>query len=656
MGACHRLGGIYRAALLALLLLAAVPAAAQTISVTAPGTLDQQGATYVLDQDVSAPGTAFYLTARGITFDLNGHTVTYNTEASATPVYGISVGSPSAWVNMDESGMRIRNGTVVQGAGASLHSDAVYVHYTNPRNLEISGLHLTVSGSSCHGITVDWGRTFDVHDNTITSNVSQIVNRYAYDGYAMYFKAVTDSSIHDNVVAGGHGGIATVTCINTTISGNDISHRAVDTNGYGILLWAPSGLQVYQNHIHTPDGVGLLVDGPYGNTAIYANTIDVQMGPKPEYGYGYTAWGIKCRTYPNQNPLGGLDLHDNIIHATTGAGLVQAAGIGIYDSHPDLNNRYYHNDITAVTTDSTKEAVGIRLAGIKAADTGTRIYENTVTSNSANLDLTSADGAGPDGIVFASNTLVRGANPIGYHTITIGYWTYATEHTVFLDTRVTGGASVEDVGFDAASGGAAYSYSVQWYLTVTAHDALGNPVAGASVTAAPQPGGEEVTGTTDDQGVAKLALTQYFRSGVTYPVTSSYLYHTPHTVRVHKEGYQDVVQEVTMDASKAVEATLLPPGGTTAGVELAETVDSDSPVPGEVVTYTIAFTNPGPDPLTAVVIVGSVPAEVQYVPGSARLGGVTVSPDPYSAGQIAVPVGTLGPGAEGVVTYQAVVR
>ena len=52
-------------------------------NVTACGTLNQAGATYVLQNDVSSEGSCFAIVASGITLDLNGHTVTYD---NGTPI------------------------------------------------------------------------------------------------------------------------------------------------------------------------------------------------------------------------------------------------------------------------------------------------------------------------------------------------------------------------------------------------------------------------------------------------------------------------------------------------------------------------------------------------------------------------------------------
>jgi uncharacterized repeat protein (TIGR01451 family) len=657
MKASHLLGRTYRAALFALLLATALPAAAETISVTAPGTLDRQGATYVLAQDVSAPGTAFYIVGRGITFDLNGHTITYNAQPSATPVYGICVGTPTQWLNMDDTGLVIKNGSITQGAGASGFSDALYFRYTNPRNTELTGLHLTVQGDSAHVIAISGGKGFSIHDNVFTSNVATIQTRYHYDGYLIDMGSVTGAVISSNTMTGGHGGVVLVTCSDVEISANDISHRCLAGNGYGVLLWNPTGVRIFGNSIHSEDGLGILIDNNWQNVEVYNNTIDVKMRPKDE---GQTVWGMKCRSWVTSTTAHGLDVHDNVIRVTTGdAYLPYAAGIGIYSARPAIDARFHNNDITAITTSPAKAAEGIRVAGDEASDTGTLVYDNTITSNNVNIGFSSEDGHGANGIIFTSNTLVKGDNPLNYHTIRMGYWRCASEGQTFIDTRTGSGASVHDVLLEGSDPPGVYDYSmlVKWYLDVAVTDAAGAPVAGATVTAVDQAGNTEVAALTDSLGQARLTLTQYVRSGTTYPPTSVYQQATPHLIRVAKPGYADSSQSVTMDASKSLAVTLAPSDeGASPELSLTMTVDKPTAVPGEAVTYTIAFTNSTTGALSSAVVTSSVPAEVQYVPGSTRLGGVTVTPDPYTAGQIAVPVGTLAPGAGGVVTYQAVVK
>jgi hypothetical protein len=65
-----------------------------------PYYLDQAGKTYVLQTDVTTDGTAFAIIAQNVTFDLNGHTITYNNAAPIT----------------------IANGSFEQGSGTSATS------------------------------------------------------------------------------------------------------------------------------------------------------------------------------------------------------------------------------------------------------------------------------------------------------------------------------------------------------------------------------------------------------------------------------------------------------------------------------------------------------------------------------------------------------
>jgi len=634
-------------------------AGAETVPLSAPGILDREGATYVLTQDISAPGTALTIVARGITLDLNGYTVTYNTEPSDTPVYGITVGSPEVWLNMDERGLRIRNGSIVQGAGGSAHSHAVYMRYTSPRNVEISGLDIGIWGDDSKGVHINWGSQFHIHDNRITSNVSVCTNRHAYDSYAVWIGgAATGVSFHHNTIRGGHGGIAVTRGNDVAIYENDISHRCLAGNGYGVTLYAPRNTVVHSNRIVSEDGLGILVDNEYQNVEITGNYIDVRMVPKAE---GIYAWGIKCRTYPEvANPYG-LRVRANVITSTTGEGyLPWAAGIGIYDGHQHLGNEYSNNAITAISTDATKRAAGIIVAGAKAANTGTVVYGNRIVSNHVNVKLSSSDGEGADGIRFVSNTLVRAENPVDYATLGVGHWTCSTLDTVFLDTRTENGADIHDAMLVPRSGGGEYSYYVSWYLDVEVRNDAGHPVEGAAVvgtTASEGEGGERVVRMTDARGLARLELTEYYRHGMTWPATSEYEHRTPHVVTVHKDGYEPWSDRVVMDASKTIGVTLVPEeaaGEPDVSVQLS----ADRPVvaPGEVVTYTIEVRNTSTSTLGPVVVVDPIPEHCVYVPGSAKLDGVPISPDPYSAGQMTVVLDTVEPGQARRVTFQVVLR
>jgi len=573
-----------------------------TVHINSCQTLNQANTNYILDNDVQSAGTCFRIIAPGISLDLGGHTVTYNNQQgdiscgaydssgiTHSCAYGVTIGDDGHWLNVNsDSYIKILNGSIVQGNGTGTYSHAILGRYTNLNNLEVGSVNITVHTDDSSAIKLDGSTGSNIHDNTITSNITYIHNRHAYDGYAMHLYPI-NANIYNNKIMGGQGGIFVggSGAGNINIYSNDISHRALDTNGYGIMISNYGSqpihdVKAYNNNIHTTDGCGIEIDGNYYNIEIYSNNINVQMGPKfinNGFGYALTAWGIKGRQ-GNQDVtgLGRMRVHDNIIVSTTKDGQVQdAAGIGIYDSGSNLNNEYYNNIITVSTDGSLvpienpkpRIAAGIKNAGDRiggscctgdiVSDSGTRISNNTITSNNYNIWLATEDGVGQNNLAWTSNTLIKGANPINYHTLRMGFWIQATQGHIFLDTKTLNGADIDDLEI-AGDPGAPYSLYVKWYLDVLVKNASGQAIPGASVSAAATGGGAESPSvTTDANGRARLELTQYYRYGNTYPPTSNYTNYTPHNLTVSAAGYSPKNSSTTMDTSKEMAVVL---GGT----------------------------------------------------------------------------------------------
>lgn len=69
-------------------------------SITKPYYLNQPGATYILDEDISAEGTALVIDADGITVDLNGHKIIFGNTNVSVPNFDFEQGNgtvPSNW-------------------------------------------------------------------------------------------------------------------------------------------------------------------------------------------------------------------------------------------------------------------------------------------------------------------------------------------------------------------------------------------------------------------------------------------------------------------------------------------------------------------------------------------------------------------------------
>jgi uncharacterized repeat protein (TIGR01451 family) len=93
---------------------------------------------------------------------------------------------------------------------------------------------------------------------------------------------------------------------------------------------------------------------------------------------------------------------------------------------------------------------------------------------------------------------------------------------------------------------------------------------------------------------------------------------------------------------------------------LCKTTDKEGVQIGDVVTFTLKFTNTGGQPMTGVIVSDSLTGRLEYVTGSARSDRETIfTMQDNEAGSRVLRwevAGRLQPGESGVVSFQARVR
>src|SRR5947209_6916760 len=100
-----------------------------------------------------------------------------------------------------------------------------------------------------------------------------------------------------------------------------------------------------------------------------------------------------------------------------------------------------------------------------------------------------------------------------------------------------------------------------------------------------------------------------------------------------------------------------PNGPATSINKLVNVVRSHAAKPGDTVTYSITFKNYGGSPATNVVLGDDVPAGITALPQTVTYDGANIASSATLAGQrLSVRIGTLGTGAVGTVTFDAVVQ
>jgi hypothetical protein len=230
-----------------------------------PYMLYQNGATYVLTEDITASGTAIIVQGGKITLDLNGHTVVYGNNTSSQ-VFGVQINS--------EDSCKVVNGRIVQGERSGDYSNAIRSFKSSNFGVEICGISTDVHLDNAQPMVFRHDQ-LEVHHNDIYSRVINLESRHWPGNVMLRIDAAGKNVyLHDNLLTEGcHRAIliGSGTLSNVEINHNDIRHHQQYVNGYAI---APgSGAKVHHNKI-TSTGRGVHLTGQ--STEFYNNYIDIQ--------------------------------------------------------------------------------------------------------------------------------------------------------------------------------------------------------------------------------------------------------------------------------------------------------------------------------------------------------------------------------------------
>lgn len=549
----------------------------EAADITACGTISTSG-TYILQNDISSDGTCITLNSNSVTLDLNGHSITYN-DIAGDNIYGVLI----TW---NKSGIRITNGTFIQGPGNGYLSSGIYSQ--QGKNLEFDHLTFHYQGDNNSGINqVGSGistANLNIHDNFLYPNGTKRADpNLGYPTHYGVFSAIRMEgtggavSIKDNYIEGkGYMGISFGYSVPLTqalqITGNTIKMASPVRDGYAIYIGSSNnadiGFNIANNTIIQSSGRGIMAAGNINENSpgpglgeIHNNYIEIRE-PRDagEYEAAGNGIGIQLRFGAHN-----IQVYENTVKAYAGLNACpkqfptsqgddcKCIGIKVAAGQYAINNKVFNNDVVVESTDSSLIAIG--LYAIAVSDGTNEFYGNTVTSNSVIVSTAESDGAASN-FLFRSNNFIKGADPKGFYSIKTSFWTSDSNDNVYLDNNWIGGASLDNALISGTETGGTYSFFQKWFLNVYVDDGV-NPVAGALVEATSSVGGEIVQATTDNFGNAQLVLTDYKRYGTTVPATTNYINHSPHSVNISKDGYENKVYEIDMDSSKSLSYTIL---------------------------------------------------------------------------------------------------
>ncbi len=388
---------------------------------TACGDLTKAG-TYYLANDVSSTVGCFAIDAAGITLNLNGHTIIYDTGGSShePAIQGHDCWSSNPLIagncGSSHGGLEVYGGTIRQAVSGSTFSpvfefgegnfsSAPYIHNITA-TFQNTGAQFYSSNYLPPGVRIENNTIYDNVTNIQEPGQGALSARSQFQGQAIDIgqdgnNPGSGDLVENNTIIGSpQGGIRTNNQ-HTTISGNDISMNATYSNDFCADLPADY-TTVTNNNCHPKSGRGFHINSSH--VTVSKNTINVvELPQNAEYGGCEEggAYGVQLEWDPSISsaPPVGVQVTGNTITAT--AVKCTAIGLRVTDMTSAGNAAFTGNTITT-TSNGTAQDFGI----------------STDSSDNAGVTFT--------GNSFRSKLAFVGGDWDGYSHTTIGHNSWLT--------------------------------------------------------------------------------------------------------------------------------------------------------------------------------------------------------------------------------------
>jgi len=512
-----------------------VSAAVTGTSITSCQTLGNSGTTYVLQNDVSAAGTCFTVTASNVTLNLNGHTVTYNAASQTSAVYAIVDSTGKS------QGLAVYNGTLMEGTGSSASGS----HVIN--------MGQVVSGPTIHDVTFTWSANYSqaitadysgskvaggamIYSNILNNNTAAICSQVScrdqlqstsiivMDAYA----SVNPAQIFSNTINGGPQGGLVCDAAGCLIHDNIINpgnQNISESNDFSIYCWA--SCNSYNNTIMAPltansQGRGIQLSGTEcemlnrpgcSGRNVHNNTISTIEKPNnAEYGNTCALGGAYGIQFDDQ-PANATAQNNNV---TAVANLCWGTALRLTDTETTTNVSK-NNTYTAIRQSASSPACNFiggdsstGCAHAVALDSPIAFTSQSDTFQGDSSDLF-VDWDGGSGVIFISPTFLKGTtNPSpNFHTFVFRNGGTPVSNVHVQDATFGAGTGPTDTDLPAKGGNnQPTSLYIDWSQTVTVNKLSGGVAAGATVSFTDALGAT-YSGTTNASGVAVVVVTQY---------------------------------------------------------------------------------------------------------------------------------------------------
>jgi uncharacterized repeat protein (TIGR01451 family) len=509
-----------------------------------------------------------------------------------------------------------------------------------------------------------------LEDNTIQNNVASTA--YSGSGGGVYLTEAEGATLTGNTVRGntastadwGYGGGIYIEYGATTLVSNTVQSNTASTlypgQGGGVHLeGSPStliGNTVISNTASiAAEGRGGGVNVYYSDALLENNTIQGNTASVSSWG-----WGGGLRIYDSAITLTGNTVVNN---TASSAGDGWGGGVqAVFEECSECVPVFEENSIQDNVASATSNGWGGGLYVYGGSASSIVLTGNTVVSNTATLNpIAMGEGGGVwigefwgDGTFTMTNNLVA-----GNHATTAGSGLYVTGGQLGTSGQLLHNTIADN---SAPSGDSGQGVYVGQFTTLVFTNTIIAGHASVGITVTDSTASVTLEGTLwHDNGLDA--------GGVGTVVSSANVYGDPAFADPASWDYRLTVSSLAIDAGVDTDVTTdfegdpRPQGDgfdigydespftVQADVSIEKTVTPAVAGPNEVVTYTLTFTNAGPQPARGVLITDAVPITLTNVSYT-------------SAGAVITPTGSfsytwevedLAPGQGGVITVTGIV-
>lgn len=556
-----------------------------------PYILNKPNATYLITEDINAPGTAFNLEADNITIDLGGNKVTHGNEKISNLDYenlstsGVGIRKVGG---RKHSGLTVLNGVLAQGEAENNLDYYQAENMVRPgeergeklqknmnrgfSNIELEEYnHVEIAGvTSEYRWHQTWGVYFEgalgeynIHHNVFLDKGTQMFSRHGAGGarslgFRYSGNDQNNRQIHHNLIKrtrqNGFNGARQIHdneiyVDSWVVNSFAISPFNVDcevkrnkiflTGYYGCgVLWADRGLIVSDNYLHM-ESINTMIEPPDQGRRLIET-----------WGEQDVLIGMRLTNYSGGGQPREDFYYDNNVILGRSRGDVIMRGVALYSDHSVKNFVLNNNKIKIYSQDNIVEKAACVVTQGSNNDRSKHLplyYKNTVLeSNICNIRYGDVYGRGSNHQFFNCK-IIKTGNNVNYHTFVFDGGASVFNH-VLRDCEFIGGAAYNDVYWNNTQSKS--NYRIDWTLAVeTAPD--------ADVIVNDRKGENAFSGKSGPSGKIEMVLTESIIRPVEWKLGSEeteveekYNHQeerfSPYTVTIKKNGEQ---------SSKVIELT-----------------------------------------------------------------------------------------------------